>query len=264
MDEKEILAAAAEELTREGDIEEVEASLIRERSSAFPTILFLFNVLNDVVVDPVASFASLTGVGWLAYMAFIWVPLWTANFIYLWGKVGFWRKKGLRLVFKIVRNWTVKRLVAAGVVSAIPIAGLLFPQCLFILVAHNRHNRLVRELLTFADFVGSSAASGNPLAMRRAAENYFEDAASRVVREANVSERLGNQFGERARATAQRLEGNVVRVARKRGGRALTREMVRAERDRQQTASPRATRPPESKSRGAVKLTQTPSGQRVA
>jgi hypothetical protein len=265
MDEKEVLAAAAEELTREGDIEEVEASLIREKDASFPVILFLFNVLNDVVVDPLATFANLTGVGWLAYMGFIWVPLWTANTVYLWGKVSFWRKKGLRLVFNWIRDWTVRRLVAAGFMSALPFASLLFPQCLFILVAHKRHNRFVKELLVAADFIGRGAASGNPFAMRRAAEAYFEYAATSVIREAGISERVGEKFGAAAQMAARRMEGNVIRMAKKRGGRALGRQLIQAERERRAASGRLTSRggAPTS-SRGAVRPTQTPSGQRVA
>lgn len=220
MDEKELLAKAATELNREGDIEGVEALLKRQSPEQFPLFLFMANAFKDVLIDPAFDIINVSGISWIFYVIFLWLPLFVWNFVYLWGKITFWRKLGLRTVWKYVARRIILMIVTMGAASLVPFVNMLFPQCLFILVAHNRHNRMVQELLAIAD-IFAEAAQGDVRNAERMAAEYAGRVASNIVRAANVSERVGDRFGERARSAAQRMEGNVTRTARRSAGRAI-------------------------------------------
>lgn len=244
MDEKELLTQATDELSREGNIEEVQATLSRARTESFPMFLFMANAVKDVLVDPVFDLVSWGVVTYLAYILFLWAPLFIWNFAYLWAKLSFWRKIGIKVIWKYAAKLVVRALVAIGVASAIPFANMLFPQCLFILIAHNRHNRLVAELLVVADIVGHSVvratasyavSGGTPaLAVRAVAEEYAASVASRAIEAADISGAIEERFGKvtriATRSAVKRAEGGIVRVARKSGGRAIARGVIRGER----------------------------------
>jgi hypothetical protein len=207
MDEKEVLGKAADELTSQGGIEQVEAILKREKTASFPVFLFIANAVNDVVVDPIATFANLTGVGWVLYMILLWAPLMLWNFLYLWGKVGFWKKTGIRFMWRYAARMAVRALVVMGVASAVPFAGLLFPQCLFILIAHNRHNRFVAQLLAAAEIIGRRGRGGGDEAVRQAMgqmiDRQIEETVTRTIQSANIPEIL-RQKQEMAQAISAR------------------------------------------------------------
>jgi hypothetical protein len=243
MDEKEVLAQAAEELGRSGDIEEIKAELTRQQTEAFPLFLFLFTVVKDIFdfpVDTVEMITSATGVGtvvaaiiYYTYVTLFSIPLWLWTFYYMWGKMSRLKRIGLKYGFKGVQSLVkmfekriVARFGAAAFAGLLPFLNMLFPQFVLILFAHKRSNKIVAELLAAAEIIGQAATSRDPRAMKRAAGEAIGGAAASIVRHANVSGRLGNRFGEGARQAAGRLEGNVVRAARAHGGRAVAREMI--------------------------------------
>ncbi len=246
MDEKEILASAAEELTREGDIETVHAELVSQRGAAFPTILFIANLVKDIVDFPV-DMTSLTGVTWLFYIVIVVIPISVANFFYMWGKLSWVKQRalggGTRFLLRRYKRAILRRLVLMGLTSIAPIVNMLFPQCLFIVIAHNSHRKFVRNLLEAVEVFAEAAATGNYRRAVALGGEYASEIGGRVVRAANVSGRIGDRFGERARAVAQRMEGNVTRAARRSAGRAIARVGEREAAESEIEAAPQTISP---------------------
>jgi hypothetical protein len=208
----------------------------------------------------VADFTSWGIITYLTYLLLFVIPLWVANFFYVWGKISKmqsigrralgtkWGKSGvagtqkfaMRQLEKRFKNQVLLRVGGFLIGSLVPIVNLFLLQTTLILFAHYRHNKIVRGILAGFEAIGYVyEARGNPLALRRVSEMYAGEVASYVIREANVSGRVGESVGGGARGFAarqllKRSEGKVVRVARKRGGRALARGLVGIERARRE------------------------------
>ncbi len=226
MDEKDVLASAAEELTREGDIETVHAELVTQRGASFPTLLFIANFVKDVVDFPV-DMTSLTGVTWLFYVLIVVIPVSVGNFFYMWGKLSWIKKRalgsGTRFLLRRYKRAILRRLILMGLTSLAPFVNMLFPQCLLIVIAHNSHRKFVAKLLEAVEIFAEAAATGNYRQVVALGGEYASEVGNRIVRAANVSGRVGDRFGEQARSTAQRMEGNVTRAARRGAERAAAR-----------------------------------------
>jgi hypothetical protein len=270
MKEEAVVAAAAEELFESGGAEEVQIELERQRNDAFPTLLVTANALKDLIVDPIADFSSWGIITYLIYLLLFVIPLWVANILFVWGKLtkmqsigrtalgtGWGRsgvagtqKYAMRQLERRFKNQLVLRVGGFLIGSLVPIVNIFLLQTTLILFAHHRHNKLVKGILAGFEAIGYVyTARGNPLALRRVSEMYAEDAASYVVREANISgmvgDKLGGTRGFAARQILKRADRNIVRVAKKRGGRTIARGLIGIERARREGGAippPRAER----------------------
>lgn len=240
MDENGAIAAAAEELIESGKADEAKVELARQGGESFPIFLFGANVFKDFFIDPASDLLSWSGVTYVIYLIVLAVPLWIWNVTYLWGKFsklqrvgrmalgsGYGRRAsrnaaaaGIRFLRKRFRNQILGRVGIFLIGLLVPIVNLMLLQSSLIYFAHYRYNKIVKGILAGFEAIGSLYESrGNPAALRQLGESYAGKISGSIVRAANVSGRLGDRFGDRARRGAQRLEGNVVRAARGRGGR---------------------------------------------
>ncbi|HEY4507383.1 MAG TPA: hypothetical protein VJJ47_00655 [Candidatus Paceibacterota bacterium] len=133
-------------------------------SNPFPLFLFLANLSYDIA-EMLFMFSDVSVVGWVLKVILITIPLWVANFAYMWGKIGFIRKRLVR--------WFL--VLCLG--SFIPVLSVVFPQVLFVFLAWKHQNKFVQEFYEVIDTV--RAAVTNP---QRLAGGAAESAVIRARR----------------------------------------------------------------------------------